>query len=209
MAKKTKKAGKKGNWKATMKKVLKITAGVLVGTLSLAGVISIAKTVNDKFSTDTYVFTEKHYTDAGYIDEYGKYTSFENTMQTNYNPQLTNVDFYKMDELKSVTYESNKDYPIGGFQINLYDENKTLVSIHETELTEAQVKDYIEKQGVVWFRVEIIPKNDDDGEIDRAEMKKCVEQVVVTMWNEAPEKEEESESPSESETPSESDSAEE
>ena len=180
-AKKVNKASKKGNWKATAKKWFKIVAGVLAGVLSLTGVISIAKHVNDKYSSDTYVFTEKNYTTAGYIDEYGKYMSFENAGQTNYNPQLTNDDFYDMYQLQSVTYEADKEYPIGGFQINLYDEDKTLVTIHDTELTEEQVRDYIEKQGIKWFRVEIIPKNDDDGVINKGEMNKCTKQVVVTM----------------------------
>lgn len=188
---KAKKAGKKGNFKKTTKKVLKITAGVLVGVLALAGTVSIAKNVSDKYSKDTYVFTEKYYTTDGYIDDYGVYLSFDNTSQTNYAVQLTSVDYYKMNELKSIEYEVNKDYPLGGFQINLFDETKTLIAIHDTELTEAKVKEYIEEQGVVWFRVEIIPKNDADGKIDKSEMKKCVEQVVVTMWKEAPEAESE------------------
>lgn len=197
MAKKAK-ASKKGNWKGTTKKVLKITAGVLVGTLSLAGVISIGKNVKDKLNPETYVFTEKHYTTAGYIDDYGKYKSFDNAMQTNYGPQLTSDDYYRMDELKSITYEANKDYPLQ-FQVNLYGENNAFIETITRGLTEAQVKEYIETQSVVWFRVEIIPTNDANGEIDKSEMKKCVEQVVVTMWSEAPEEEKESDTTSEKE----------
>ncbi len=197
MAKKAK-ASKKGNWKDTTKKVLKITAGVLVGTLSLAGVISIGKNVKDKLNPETYVFTEKHYTTDGYIDGNGKYKSFDNALQTDYGPQLTSVDRYRMDELKSITYEANKDYPLQ-FQVNFYDEKGNWITTTASELTEAKVKDYIETQSVVWFMVEIIPTNDANGEIDKSEMKKCVEQVVVTMWSEAPEEEKESDTTSEKE----------
>ena len=76
-------------------------------------------------------------------------------------------------------------------------------------MTEEQVKDYIEKQGIKWFRVEIIPKNDDDGVINKGEMNKCTEQVIVTMMYGFHILDSELESSTKTESSTESDSAEE
>ena len=205
---------KKGNFKQTAKKVLKIVAFVLVGALSTAGVVSIAKGISEK--SKTYKLSVSDYSDEYLIadgkegEPGGEIIRFEDmsVTQSGYKCQLTNETYLRFSALVSIDLERDEEKPIR-YQVNYYDEDQTWLGVitPSDDLTELQIET-MENAKAEWIRIEIIPTNDADNNISFFEKSAYVKQLTVTMSRETKAEEETSEKESAKDETSE-DSAEE
>lgn len=97
---------------------------------------------------------------------------------------LSTKSYYQLDGLKITLEEADVTY-----QVNYYDSDYKFMGVEtytadyqESEITSMQA------QGAEYVRIEILPKNDTDGEIGIFEKGKYVDQIKVTVSLETDEK---------------------
>lgn len=165
--------------KAKTKRVFKAVLGVLVTVLTLGAVVSIFSKCS---AEDTKELNAFDYKVAVLDDATGKTVKDEKG-------GLVTKDMYLIDDLE---IKLAKDADIK-YQLNLYDEEKEWISVKTyTEDFDSSEIETLKATGARYVRIELIPEDDEDGEISLFEKSGYVKQATVTVSTETEvEKEEE------------------